>query len=147
MVVPILAPMIIGTALCKVMDPEATSATTIDVVVELLCNIAVMRSPMNNPINGLEVANKMVSATFLPKCCRDDVIKSRENKNRIKAPSIYRPMRTLDHTFFFGSIIGACSNFVRVRKRAFTSALQIFLFQQRTDLITFILGVGIQRFN
>ena len=117
MVVPILAPMIIGTALGKVIEPEATSATTSDVVVELLCNIAVMRSPMNNPVNGLEVANKMVSATFLPRCCRDEVIKSRENKNRIKAPSIYNPMRTLDHTLFFGSLIGACSNFVRVSKK------------------------------
>lgn len=114
MVVPILAPMIIGTALCKVIEPDATSATTSEVVVELLCNIAVIRSPMNKPVNGLEVASKIVSATLLPKCCREDVIRSRENKNKINAPSIYTPMRTLDHTFFLGSIIGACSNYVRV---------------------------------
>ena len=120
-----LAPMIIGTALCKVIDPEATSATTSEVVVELLCNIAVIRSPMNRPVNGLEVANKMVSATFLPKCCRDDVIKSRENKNKINAPSIYTPMRTLDHTFFFGSIIGACSKFVRVARGLYISLSNI----------------------
>ena len=115
-VVPMLAPMIIGTALCRVIEPEATSATTSEVVVELLCNIAVIRSPMNSPVNGLDVANKMVSATFLPRCCRDDVIKSRENKNKINAPSIYTPMRTLDHTFFFDSVIGACSKFVRVAR-------------------------------
>ena len=111
-VVPMLAPMIIGTAPCNVIEPEATRATTSEVVVELLCNIAVIRSPMNKPVNGLEVANKMVSATFLPKCCRDDVIRSRENKNKINAPRIYTPMRTLDHMFFFGSVIGACSNFL-----------------------------------
>jgi len=111
-VVPMFAPMIIGTALCRVIDPDATRATTSDVVVELLCSIAVMRSPMNNPVNGLDVANSIVSATFFPKCCSDDVIKSSANRNRINAPRIYRPMRTLIHTFFVGSVIGACSKFI-----------------------------------
>ena len=35
-VVPMLAPMIIGIAACSEMDPEATNATTIEVVAELL---------------------------------------------------------------------------------------------------------------
>ena len=86
MVVPTLAPMMIGTALCKVIDPEATNATTSDVVVELLCNIAVISSPMNRPVNGFAVAARIVSATFLPMCCSEEIIKSRENRKRTNAP-------------------------------------------------------------
>lgn len=86
MVVPTLAPIIIGIALCKVIDPEATRATTKEVVVELLCSIAVINKPMNNPVKGFAVANKIVSATFFPTCCSDDVIKSRANKKRMNAP-------------------------------------------------------------
>ena len=87
-VVPTLAPMMIGIAFCKVMDPEATKATTNDVVVELLCSIAVISSPMNNPVNGFEVASKIVSPTFFPICCSDEIIKSRANKKRRNAPRI-----------------------------------------------------------
>ena len=36
MVVPMLAPMIMGTAACNEMEPEATRATTMEVVAELL---------------------------------------------------------------------------------------------------------------
>ena len=110
-VVPMLAPMIMGTALWMVIEPDATSATVSDVVVELLCNMAVVRSPINSPVKGFDVAKSIVSATFFPKCCSDEVIRSSANRNRIKAPSIYRPVRTLAHTLFVGvgSIMGACS--------------------------------------
>ena len=49
-VVPMLAPIMIGTAFCRVMEPDATKATTRDVVVELLCNIAVISNPINKPV-------------------------------------------------------------------------------------------------
>lgn len=68
------------------MDPEATKATAIEVVVELLCNIAVISRPINNPVKGFDVANRIVSATFWPMCCSEEVIKSSENKNNINAP-------------------------------------------------------------
>lgn len=83
-----MAPMIMGMAASKVMEPDATSATTSDVVVELLCNMAVISSPMNNPVNGLAVASKIVSAKFCPACCREAVISSMANKKRTKAPKM-----------------------------------------------------------
>ena len=58
-VVPTFAPIIIGMAASTEIDPEATKATTSEVDVELLCNIAVMSNPISNPLNGFEVANKM----------------------------------------------------------------------------------------
>ena len=83
-----LAPIIIGIAPGRVIDPEATRATTSEVVVELLCSMAVMSNPMNNPVKGFEVASKIVSATFFPICCNDDVIKSREKRNKKNAARI-----------------------------------------------------------
>jgi len=67
-VVPMLAPMIMGTAPSRVSDPEATKATASDVVVELLWIIAVTNNPMNNPVKGFDVANKMVLLTSAPNC-------------------------------------------------------------------------------
>jgi hypothetical protein len=78
----------IGIALRRVIEPEATSATTSAVVVELLCNIAVISRPINSPVKGFDVASRIVSATDFPMCCNDAVIKSRENRKRIKAPRI-----------------------------------------------------------
>ncbi len=87
-VVPTFAPMMIGIALCKVMDPEATRATTNDVVVELLCSIAVISNPIKSPVNGFAVASKIVSPTFFPICCSEEIIRSRANKKSMNAPSI-----------------------------------------------------------
>ena len=56
MVVPTLAPIMIGIPLSSVIDPEATRATTRAVVVELLWIIAVISNPMNKAVNGFEVA-------------------------------------------------------------------------------------------
>ncbi len=63
MVVPMFAPMIMGMALSSVSAPEETSATTRDVVVELLCNIAVITNPMNKHVNGYGVPKKIVTET------------------------------------------------------------------------------------
>lgn len=68
MVVPTFAPIITGVAFSRVIEPEATNATVSEVVVELLCNIAVISKPMNNPVNGFAVATTIVSITFFPKC-------------------------------------------------------------------------------
>ena len=79
------APMMMGIALSSVSAPEATSATTSDVVVELLCNMAVITNPMNKPVNGLDVASRIVSDTFRFRCWSDDVIRSRAKRNSSKA--------------------------------------------------------------
>lgn len=55
-VVPILAPMTTGIAFSNVIVPAATAATAIEVVVELLCRMAVPRRPMNSPIAGFPKA-------------------------------------------------------------------------------------------
>lgn len=96
-VVPTFAPMMIGTALSIVMAPEATSATTMAVVVELLCMMAVINSPINKAVNGLEVASMIVSAADLPKCCRDDTIRSNAKMNKTRVPKMYKAFRTLLH--------------------------------------------------
>lgn len=68
MVVPTFAPIIMGMALCSVIEPEATKATTNAVVVELLWIMAVISNPINNAVNGLDVAKIMVSAADLLMC-------------------------------------------------------------------------------
>ena len=86
MVVPTFAPMMMGVALCNVIEPDATSATTRAVVVELLWSIAVISKPINRAVKGFDVACKIVSATFFPMCCSDEVIKSSANKKSRNAP-------------------------------------------------------------
>ena len=68
MVVPTFAPMIMGMAFSRVIEPEATRATAKEVVVELLCIIAVISKPIKRPVNGLEVASIIVSAATDPRC-------------------------------------------------------------------------------
>ncbi len=58
-VVPILAPIMIGIALLRLIEPVATAVTTIVVVVELLWIKAVIIRPVNRPIYGLEAATMM----------------------------------------------------------------------------------------
>jgi hypothetical protein len=43
---------------------------------------------MNRPVNGLEVASKIVSDANVPKCWRDETIRSRENRNISNAPKM-----------------------------------------------------------
>ncbi len=90
MVVPTLAPMMMGIALSSVMELEATSATTSAVVVELLWIMAVINKPMNNAVNGFEVAWMMVSAADLPMCCRDETIRSSANTKSTSVPMMYK---------------------------------------------------------
>jgi hypothetical protein len=49
-------------------------------------SMAVTNKPINNAVKGLDVACKIVSATFFPMCCSDEVIKSSANKKRRNAP-------------------------------------------------------------
>jgi len=104
MVVPTLAPIIMGIAPSSVSAPEATIATTRAVVVELLCNMAVITSPMNNPVNGLDVAVKIVSAAFFVMCCNEDVNSSRAKRNNKKAPRTYNTIRRLLQLLRAGSM-------------------------------------------
>ena len=66
-VVPMFAPMIIGTALLIESTPEATKATTIDVVVPELWIILVTKIPINKPTKGFEVVAIRPSAKGAPK--------------------------------------------------------------------------------
>lgn len=95
MVVPTLAPIIIGMALCNEIEPDATKATTSAVVVELLCNMAVTSNPINNPVNGLDVAIKIVSAADVPKCCNEATIKSSAKTNSTSVPIMYNTLTML----------------------------------------------------
>ena len=88
-VVPTLAPMMIGTAFPILMAPEAVSATAIDVVAELLWTIAVISKPMKKPVKGLEVASMMVSAAVCPNNWRDEIIRSRAKRKISSAIRIY----------------------------------------------------------
>lgn len=93
MVVPTLAPIIIGMALSMEMEPEATNATTRLVAVELLCSMAAISNPINRPVNGLEVASRIASAAVFPRCCREEIIRSSANTNNTSVPSIYSTFR------------------------------------------------------
>jgi hypothetical protein len=96
--------MIIGIAPCNVIDPEATSATTIDVVVELLCSMAVTRRPINRPVKGFDVARSMDPVTFFPMFCNDEVIRSSANRKRMNAPRMARAILILLRVLTVGSI-------------------------------------------
>jgi hypothetical protein len=78
-VVPILAPIIMGTALSRVRAPDATMATIMEVVVELLWTIAVLSNPINKLMKGLEVAFIISSIMFLPSRLKAEAINSRES--------------------------------------------------------------------
>ena len=63
-VVPMLAPMIIGTACSTDSVPEPTTATIVAVVVLELCTMTVNRTPMASPAKGFETPVK--SSSFEP---------------------------------------------------------------------------------
>jgi hypothetical protein len=81
-VVPILAPITIGIALLMERTPDATKATTMDVVVPELCIMLVARIPMNKPTKGLEVVAIRRWAKPLPKPLKAWLIRLIEIKNR-----------------------------------------------------------------
>jgi hypothetical protein len=95
MVVPTFAPMMMGTALCNVTDPDATSATTMDVVAELLCSIAVTSRPINKPVKGFDVARNIDPVMFFPMFCNDVVMRSSENRKRMNALRMARAILIL----------------------------------------------------
>lgn len=116
MVVPTFAPIMTGVAFSSVIEPEATNATVNDVVVELLCNIAVISRPMNNPVNGFAVAKTIVSITFFPRCWREEVIRSRANRNKRNVPTMYSAIRILFRVLSFCSVNCWLSNILIVGK-------------------------------
>lgn len=88
-VVPILAPMIMGMALRIETEEEATKATTSEVVVELLWIMAVSNKPMKRPVNGFEVAWIMVCEAEPLRCCSEAIIRSTANMKTIREARIY----------------------------------------------------------
>ncbi len=68
-VVPMLAPMIMGTALATGMGftGAATSPTIMEVVTDELCTRVVARIPTINPMKGLWVASKKLSRVSSPR--------------------------------------------------------------------------------
>jgi hypothetical protein len=85
-VVPIFAPMMIGIALCKSIDPEATSATIIEVVVELLCINAVTSSPIKRLIKGFAVTSRIEATVEAPMYPRDVTSRSIDVRNIARVP-------------------------------------------------------------
>ena len=81
-VVPIFAPITIGMAHLTESMPDATKATTIDVVVPELWIKLVARIPMNNPTKGLDVVVIRRSAKPLPKPVKAWPIRLIETKNK-----------------------------------------------------------------
>jgi hypothetical protein len=71
-VVPILAPMMMGIAPGNVSTPPATSPTVIEVVVDELWIILVARMPMRSPTRGLDVVLMRVSAKPFPIILKED---------------------------------------------------------------------------
>ena len=49
-------------------------------------------------VNGFDVALIIVSATFFPKCCKEDTIRSKAKKNNTSMPSTYNVLRTFSQT-------------------------------------------------
>jgi hypothetical protein len=92
-VVPTLAPMMMGIALSSEIDWDATSATAIEVVVELLCTIAVARTPMRKLVKGFEVATIIDSVAMGLRFLSAEVIRSIEYKNNNSTPVMYNPLR------------------------------------------------------
>jgi len=84
-VVPILAPNIMGIARCISSEPLATMATIMEVVVELLCIMAVTSNPINKLTKGFVVISSMDWAKFLLDVLRPDIRRSIEKRKRNKA--------------------------------------------------------------
>ena len=66
MVVPMLAPMMIHTACCRVIIPEFTNPTTMTVVAEEDWMMAVMPAPTRTPMKRLAVSRSRIFCIFLP---------------------------------------------------------------------------------
>ena len=81
-VVPIFAPMTMGTASSMVRAPEATSPTTMVVVVEELWMIPVATNPRMRPATGSDTVLMSCSANPRPAILKAVLINSMLVKNR-----------------------------------------------------------------
>jgi hypothetical protein len=79
--------MMMGTALSREIDRDATSATAMEVVVELLCSIAVVRIPIRNPVKGFDVATMIDLVASGLKCPSADAIRSMAKRNNTSTPA------------------------------------------------------------
>ena len=81
-VVPIFAPMIIGTAFVILSAPPETIATTMAVVAEELWIIEVARRPIMRPVNGFEVVLIRSSAKPFPRSLKESPMRLMATKKR-----------------------------------------------------------------
>ncbi|KXK25472.1 MAG: hypothetical protein UZ12_BCD005001615 [Bacteroidetes bacterium OLB12] len=88
MVVPTLAPIIMGIALLSDIEPVAINATAMAVVAELLWMSAVTSKPMNKPVNGLDVVKTITSAASCPRCWSEDIMSSSAKRKISNAASM-----------------------------------------------------------
>ena len=86
-VVPIFAPIMTLMDCFRVINPELTKPTTMTVVADELCMIAVTPSPVKRPVNRLVVIRPRSAFNLLParrsNACPISVI---PNRNRLKPP-------------------------------------------------------------
>jgi hypothetical protein len=81
-VVPMFAPMTMGTANSMVRVPEATNPTTMVVVVDELWIMPVATKPMSNPATGSDTMLMSCSAKPRPANLKAELIRSILKKKR-----------------------------------------------------------------
>jgi hypothetical protein len=82
MVVPMFAPMMIGTAKDMLRAPDATNPTTTVVVVDEDWMRLVARNPMMSPARGSDAVETSCSANPRPAILKAALIRSMEKKKR-----------------------------------------------------------------
>ena len=81
-VVPILAPMIIGTANSTERDPDPTRATIVEVDTDDDCTRTVARTPTNSPAIGFETRSNKESVKSAPNAFIPDSSPFTPTRNR-----------------------------------------------------------------
>jgi hypothetical protein len=96
MVVPILAPRITPTDLARGSNPALTKLTTITVVADDDCMIAVIRKPVTTPITRFEVMEDNIPRMRWPATfCNASLIIFIPRRNRPSDPTIVRKLNTI----------------------------------------------------
>lgn len=88
-VVPMLAPIITKIPLSSEIVPDATRATAMDVIVELLCIKAVVSNPTNSDMKGDSAIIIKSLAVPSPMEERENIIKSMASRNSKRIEMIH----------------------------------------------------------
>jgi hypothetical protein len=70
--------------------------------------MAVTRRPINNPVKGFDVAMMIVSAALAPRCCSEEIIRSRANRKMKSAARIKPVFRIIVFQVFDGGATVGC---------------------------------------